>query len=259
MNSMPPAVARTAAPAQWATSHLDVFAKQWVTGMVGPDFAAYARIFHPLDDGPDAPRWADVAELRGRTMHPSADWNQINIGPEELRHGRSFPGVPRIGNLLVEALSDLCAILTDHTSTPERCWFAVWDGWGWQHPGAFAVLRSTSSDEPLPPLEMAPPDWQLDLTGPTFELPGRKYHLYTGPVQVATRIGHWVTKDWFAAQSPSIFWPEDHAWCVATEVDADTTLVGGSRGLIAQVTNSPLLEALPIARGATQLDTINAG
>ncbi len=106
---------------------------------------------------------------------------------------------------------------------------------------------------------MAPPEWQLDLTGPTFELPGRTYHLFDGPGQVATRIGYWITKDWFAPQSPSIFWPDDHAWCVATEVDADTTLVGGSRDLIAQVTNSPLLEALPIARDATHQDTINAG
>jgi len=56
MTFFPPAAARSAGPAQWATSHLDVFAKQWVPGMVGPDFAAYARIFHPLDDGPAAQR-----------------------------------------------------------------------------------------------------------------------------------------------------------------------------------------------------------
>ncbi len=256
---MPPAVAQTAVPAQWATSHLDVFAKQWVTGMVGPDFSAYARIFHPLDDGPDAQRWADVAQLHGRTMHASAEWGRINDVPDDLRGARGFPGDPRIGKLDVHALSDLCVILTGHTGTPEQCWFAVWEGWGWQHSGGFSMGRSTSSDEPLPPLEMAPQEWQLDLTGPTFALPGRDYHLFGGPVDAATRIGHWITKEWFDAQSPSIFWPEDHSWCVATEVDADTTLVGGSRDLIAEVTNSSLLEALLIGRGASQQDTINPG
>ncbi len=94
---------------------------------------------------------------------------------------------------------------------------------------------------------------------PHLRSSGRDYHLFGGPVDAATRIGHWITKEWFDAQSPSIFWPEDHSWCVATEVDADTTLVGGSRDLIAEVTNSSLLEALLIGRGASQQDTINPG
>ena len=257
MTLLPPAVARTAVPAQWATSHLDVFAKQWVTGMAGPDFGAYARIFHPLDDGPHAQRWADVARAHGRTMHASAQWHLINDVPEDERHGRGFPGDPYVGNLHAEALSALCNVLADHTATPEQCWFAVWDGWGWQHSGAVSVLGSTTSDEPMPPLKMAPQAWQLDMTGPSFALPGRQYHLFGGPVDAATRIGHWVTAEWFDPQSPTIFWPEDHAWCVATEVDADTTLVGGNLDLITEIINSPLLEALPIARQASQQDTIN--
>jgi len=212
---------------------------------------------HPLDDGPDAQRWADVAQAHGRTMHASAEWDRINDVREDVRHGRGFPGDPYIGNLHAEALSALCTILAVHTATPEQCWFAVWEGWGWQHPEAFGVLRSAISDEPLPPVEMAPQAWQVDMTGPTFALPGRQYHLFGGPVDAATRIGRWVTAEWFIPQSPTIFWPEDHGWCVATEVDADTTVVGGSLDLIVEITNSPLLEALPIARQASQQDTIN--
>ena len=257
MTFVPPAVAQSARPAEWVTSRIDVLAKPWVSGMVGPDFQAYARIFHPLDDEPDTTRWADVARSQGRVMHADAQWAQINPAPADLRDGRSFPGEPRMGHLDVRALTALCAILTSHTETPAQCWFAVWDGWGWEHPGGTAVLRSSNSGEPLSPLEMAPNEWQLDLTGPTFALPGRQYRLFGGPVAAATRIGQWVTADWFDPQSPSIFWPEDHRWCVATEVDADTTLIGGSRELIEEVINSQLLEALPIARDALQLDTIN--
>jgi hypothetical protein len=257
MTFTPPAVAQSARPAEWVTSRIDVFAEPWVSGMVGPDFRAYARIFHPLDDGPDALRWADVARIRGRTMHAGAQWAQINPAPPELRDGRSFPGEPRTGNLDGQALTALCSILASHTDTPARCWFAVWDGWGWQHPGGTTLVRSTDSGELPPPPEMAPHGWQLDLTGPTFALPGRGYRLFGGPVDAATRIGRWVTADWFDPQSPSIFWPEDHRWCVATEVDADTTLIGGSRALVDEVVNSQLLEALPIARHASRLDTVN--
>jgi hypothetical protein len=257
MDFLPPAAAESAVPAEWVTARLDVFAEDWVTGMVGPDFESYARIFHPVDDGPDAQRWADVAELNGRIMHASAEWDRINSSPEDFGDASAFSGDPRLGNLEVPALSALCDTLAGHTSTPERCWFAVWDGWGWQHPGAFGVLRSSTSSEPLSPVESAPPAWQLDLTGPTFALPGRDYRLFGGPVAAATRVGHWVTREWFIPQSPSIIWPADHSWWVATEVDADSTLVGGSRQLITDITNSPLLEALAIARQASHFDTIN--
>ena len=70
-----PAAGTTAA--EWLLSRIDAFAEHWVTGNVGPGFGAYARIFHPLDDGPDALRWADVAASHGRTMHASAQWEHI--------------------------------------------------------------------------------------------------------------------------------------------------------------------------------------
>ena len=257
MDFIPPAPADSAVPAEWVTARLDVFADEWVTGMVGPDFPAYARIFHPLDDG-DVQRWADVAELHGRTMHASAEWNRINNSSGEIGEAGGSADGPAIGNLEASALSALCAILAGQTRTPDRCWFALWDGWGWQHPGAFGVLRSTTSSEPLSPFESAPPAWQLDMTCPTFTLPARGYRLFGGPIEAATRIGHWVTRDWFIPQSPSIFWPDDHNWCVATEVDADCTLVGGSRELIASITSSPLLETLPISRQASRQDTVNS-
>lgn len=41
----------------------------------------------------------------------------------------------------------------------------------------------------------------------------------------------------------------------ATDVDADTALIGGSRDFIAEITKSPLLEALPLARQASRRDT----
>jgi hypothetical protein len=261
MVDLPPLPAASTTPADWLTSRV-VSAPNWVTRTVGTGFDAYARIFHPLDDGPAAPRWADIAARNGRTMHPSARWENISsTGPcaanTPVNRGRGHPGEPVVGNMAKDALSALCALLAVHTSTAEDCWFAVWDGWGWQQDGPQPVVRATEGEDVAYPDRLAPRDWQLDLTGPKFSLPGRDYHLFSGPVQAATRIGQWVTADWFLPQSPSLFWPTDHQWCVATEIDFDTTLVGGTRELIEDIVGSREIEALTIQPDAPYMDEIN--
>lgn len=64
--------------------------------------------------------------------------------------------------------------------------------------------------------------------------------------------------DWFASQSPSLFWPADDAWCVASEIDFDSTLVGGSSALVQAITDSAALEAFAIEPDAPFEDEINA-
>lgn len=259
MTFTPPKPAADANAAAWLTPRIQ-WGGEWVTGTVGAGHPAYARIFHPLDDGPNPPRWADVAARHGRTMHPSAQWEHISstIAPTDtMSRGRGFPGEPEIGNLHPGALAALCTVLRDYTSTPDDCWFAVWDGWSWQHPVAHSVVQATLSGEPATPIQHAPDTQRLDLEAPRFSLPHRDYYLFNGPVEDSTRIGDWVTAQWFDAQSPSIFWPSDHSWCVATEIDFDTTLVGGTPELIDAITGSDQLEALPIAANAPYDDLIN--
>lgn len=62
-------------------------------------------------------------------------------------------------------------------------------------------------------------------------------------------MGSQLEKDWWIPQSPNIFWPTDRAWCVASEIDFDSTLVGGSQALIEDLVNSSRLEALMIQPG----------
>lgn len=47
-------------------------------------------------------------------------------------------------------------------------------------------------------------------------------------------------------QSPNVFWPDDHAWCVATEIDLDSTYLGGTMKLISDVMADERLEAVPV-------------
>jgi hypothetical protein len=52
------------------------------------------------------------------------------------------------------------------------------------------------------------------------------------------------------AQSPSIVWPEDHSWVLATEIDFDSTLVAGTTKLIQELVQMPGLEVLSIRTDA---------
>jgi hypothetical protein len=52
-------------------------------------------------------------------------------------------------------------------------------------------------------------------------------------------------------------WPADHSWLVATEIDFDSTLVGGPQVLIDALVASAELEVLQIDADAQYEDEIN--
>lgn len=104
-------------------------------------------------------------------------------------------------------------------------------------------------------------------SGPTFDLhggTGRAYVLFeAGARDLAdpswTERAPWVRHDW-SAQTPSMVWPDDHAWFLATEIDYDSTLVAGSAELVRELIETPGLEVLaidPDARLTSDGDTIN--
>lgn len=157
---------------------------------------------------------------------------------------------PRRGNLVSEVLAHLCHALADHTATPERCCFCLWEGWGWIHGGSFrpAVARRSgagaapvSSDDPIAPAFSAE-----ELKRPRLHLPDRDYLVLTGPLQAALQIGDWYAPAAFAAQSPNLFWPADRAWCVASEIDFDSTLVGGTIELVDAILRAPEFDSWPL-------------
>jgi hypothetical protein len=75
---------------------------------------------------------------------------------------------------------------------------------------------------------------------PVFEIPYRRLHLLTGPITAIRRSVE--TEGWW--QSPTLWWPDDRAWCVETEVDFASTYVGGTRACIAELAGHPDLEAV---------------
>ncbi|WP_407342012.1 hypothetical protein [Pengzhenrongella phosphoraccumulans] len=182
-------------------------------------FGAYARLLHPAHDEDDRPvRWSDVAARTGRRVHATAQWDALVRwrGPS-AEDGRWPGGEPRIGNLEVDPLVALCDVLGRHTTTPDDCYFCLWEGFGQLH-GSPA---------------------------PRVSLPGREYLLLRGRLSAVEDLARF-DGDLPGTQSPQLFWPADRAWCVATEIDFDSTLVGGSAELIADLLRTPSLEAWPI-------------
>jgi hypothetical protein len=245
----PPAPAADAQAARWIAPRL-IDQVGAVCATIPAGFEAYARILHPADPGkPAQVRWAELAAVHGRTMHPLAQFDRITTpapGSSQLAPRRDVQP-PMTGDLDPGSLQALCATLQAHSRDGVRCWFAVWDGWGELAGGRATVLLYSAADDPRPPAPRPPrPHWQLDLHAATFELPGRAYHLFTGPLEDARRLGWWPTADWFVPRSPNLFWPEDRRWCVACEIDFDSTLVAGPVSLIHGILHHDDLEAWPI-------------
>lgn len=237
----------------------------WVGSVVPRGFPAYARVLHPVQDRDGRPStWAAVCEVTDRIPHALMQWHSISTARVEdgsgraPSRGRDWDGdEPQEGQLEPVALKRLCQVLADHTDPAVECRFALWEGYGWIHGSPSVALLtwpgSTSSD-------VSPAFGAEGMRGPRLHHPGREYLLFTGPLEAAANLGRWLTPDWFDAQSPNLFWPADRSWCVATEIDFDSTIVAGSTALVDSILANPDLEAWPIDTGDTLTidgDTVN--
>ena len=217
---------------QWIVDRVHCF-DHTIASLLPPDFPAYARIFHPAATADDRPvRWSEVAAANGTTAHPVMEWGSI-VGSWDLPNQ---PGVwddePARGSLPPPTARALAAILSRFTGTPEVCWFAHWEGSG-----------NVS----------APSDYRR------LPMPARDMVLFTGTLAMAdTQFG--ATKQFPTGMSAHLWWPDDHAWCVATDIDLMTTYLGASAECVAAVLAAADLEALPVRtnqRVTWDSDTVN--
>ena len=195
------------AAADWIVERLLPFESEGVGQFLPDAFGAYARVLHPWRAGLRKIRWSDLTLEAGGALGPATQ-------REELESSAAGHGAqqPRTGTLEPEELEALVDVLAAFTATPESCWFAVWEGYA----GA------------VPP-------------GPRVEIPGRSLGLYAGPIEAAAALVEFPTR-----QTPNLWWPDDRAWCVASEIDFCSTYVGGSPGLIERLLGDERLEAIPV-------------
>jgi hypothetical protein len=205
--------------AGWIAPRLGAFGSG-VQGVIPAGFEAYARILHPAESSDEEPvRWSAVAGASDKVAHGLMQFHTlVGIAPTEYNvdSGAWTGTVPDHGNLEPDSLAALLDVLARHTDPSQRCWFCLWDGYGWP----FGTEHATRGGP-------SPTDFDARV-----ELPHRNYVLFGGPLAGALEVGHWPSQNWFLPHSPNIFWPNDLSWCVASEIDLFCTYVGGSRALI---------------------------
>jgi hypothetical protein len=197
-------------------------------------FEAYARVVHPVHSGADPPR-------------PWTHFARVEIGPETSF--REATGLDPTGaatpsfELPHETFLELRDLLGTYTARPDRCWFCIWVGYGFWHQGATAQLTAVKrrfgfrrAKVPRPPQPTA----DVTTSIPRVRIPHREYFFFRGRLsEPAFRFEPWF-------QPPNIWWPDDRAWCVATELDGYSTYVGGTRACIDAILASPGIEALEV-------------
>ncbi|MFR9804957.1 hypothetical protein ACL02T_22130 [Pseudonocardia sp. RS010] len=248
----------------WIAAHLER-----LDGTVGQHvpavFDAYARVLHPPHTMTGEPgTWALVCTTTATIAHPLMQWRTISRtrdvpatgGSGVTLHSAWSGSPPEEGTLPARSLTALLDVLAGPTGD-QRCVFALWEGLGWVD-GRGAWFTRAAADGTVIEEGEPPSAFPLEvLDGPRLALPGRNYLLFTGPLADATGLG---APQAIWPQSPNLFWPQDQSWCVATEIDFDSTLIGGSRRLIDAVLACPGLEAWPVSPGdslAWDADVVN--
>lgn len=206
-----------------------------VGSLVPTGFEAYVRVLHPAGAGGMTPEvtWREVAEASGRTYHPLMQWRQIKE-PDPDALGMDRLSDPWPGHLWTEDCQALYSILGNWTSTPTTCWVGIWEGFGTlgaPSGGAVGILRARRGGRQRPEdVEHAAmiASWEEAAArvrrSPKFHHPARAYLLARGPCSAMCELTRPPLR-----VTPSIAWPDDRAWCVASEIDFDSTLVAASR------------------------------
>lgn len=212
------APAADASAADWLVESLTTFAES-VLSLVPAGFETYVRVFHPAQRGGRPLRWAEIATECARVAHPGMQLCALvgEVRVEDSPAGEFFDLPPAEGYLPQEVVPPLVEALGRHTRAPERGWFAVWEGFAMLLPHARAAV--------------------------TFTLPNRRYHLLAGPVAAA---GESFLDRRAYEQTANLWWPDDRAWCVATEIDLKSTYVACSRACADDLLAQDELEVLEI-------------
>jgi hypothetical protein len=202
----------------------DTAAGDWLadadTKLGPPGFEEYVRVLHPWTGGDDG------------------DEDRIE------------------GHLPEDELAALVDVLSGHTRTPDRCFHALWDGYGDLIGGEAAAFLSFAAGpmawpgriftRPKPPPPPPPAFAAEVMDGPRLHVAGRDHLLFAGPASEAGQwgavsFGHGIPRD---INSPNLVWPADHAWCVTTDIDSTWTGVGGTAALADDLLADPALEVV---------------
>jgi hypothetical protein len=238
-------------PADWVVERL----RSWdpdgarLESFAPDGFEAYARLFHPAGNRPShrgalgpstAMKWADMARAKGITLSPDTTFSEVSgFGPNDQLDELA----PMAGELPPETCDALSTVLRPHTRTPDRCWFCLWDGNGsfWSQSHAPLLPPGATRDETDQYWATARAQDGILGSTPRVKTHARRYFLFRGPLDAACTF---EPSGWYT--SPNLWWPDDRAWIVVTEIDGFSTYVGGTRALLQDALASPDVETIEV-------------
>lgn len=200
---------------------------------------------------------------------------------------------PEQGGMPADTFAAVAEVLARHTTTPHNGFAALWEGFGglvgfmgdgpsrgffgwitdddgnvqaWHNDMLRRSMKDRFNDV------FRKPSWQDGILsreiseGPRLELPGRAYVLFRGGVTELADPEWMLRVPWGdrvaeehgftpSAQSPSLLWPSDRAWVLVSEIDYDSTIVGGGDELVRELCDDRRLEALPVREGTLLTDS----
>lgn len=223
-------------PVDWL-SGLDRSAK--VEGIVPTGFESYLRILHkghPAEiDGPNhisSPEvsWEVVASALGHRLSPETIWAELSGAYGDPA---SVPGVgtvypPEEGRLDAAGFRALARVLVKATDGP--FFAAFWAGWE-------PVLEDSASARAI-------------RHGDTVSIQGEHYVLYSLESRELADAS-WMQAPAFGwaegnGLTPNYLWPADGSWCLGTNIDLDSSILGGPAFVLSEVEALPELEALHV-------------
>ncbi len=181
----------------------------------------------PASFGDAARPAADVGEARWVTGGQSDHWGVgqfVPAGFEACLFVDDVPGDQDEWWELEKAHTVTIAdIGTRHTTTPDRFYFAVWDGHGYPNDGLEHI--------------------------PTFASAGRHrdYYLLEGPLSALPELV-WPNYEVRVWRQPDLWWPADRAWIVCTDVDFWCNYVAGTQALVDEVAAAATTETHLVKR-----------
>lgn len=144
------------------------------------------------------------------------------------------------GGLPAEMLESIASVASHHTTTPDRAWFAIWEGYGWlgaqmlssrQKGGLFSRFRREKPfDDVFAEFEERKERLAVEVeTLPELRVPNRNYLVLCGPVDAAKHMHDPISPS--ARRPPDLWWPSDRAWFVGSDPDLSWTYLAGPAAL----------------------------
>jgi len=226
--------------ADWVKRRLDDPSTGTVSSIVPAGFEAYARLLHPVETaqhGARLVRWREVANWGNQSVTAQSQWLSIAMPQYRPKLPRPWSSQgPMKGTLSPDDAHVLAAIAGEFTDSPQRCWCCIWDGFGWWSRSWLLPPGHVATSSPPMPIPFEAREW------PKVRTQYRNYFLY----EESLKDSFMDAVELLEGHSPNLWWPSDHAWCVSTEIDLDSTYVAGSRSFIDAVIESEGLEAFEV-------------